>query len=236
MGPRLQIAGWNSGVPLPAAILFELPFIVIFRFPIRFIAVAMVALAILSALGMRAILMILQTSYNALSPPRPRQFAALKTRLIVAGFIALLALDNLTLPFPLVGIYIPPYYWEIAREPGTFAVMEAPLYSATSPFYMLYQTIHEKPLVGGHTARRLPYAILDELPVLRALAYAKPAPDIIKQEMEVVAPSVFHYFNIRYLMLYSAGGALRYGRMTRIAESSGRISTSTSRCRIRESF
>jgi len=64
MGPRLQIAGWNSGVPLPAAILFELPFIVIFRFPIRFIAVAMVALAILSALGMRAILMILQTSYN----------------------------------------------------------------------------------------------------------------------------------------------------------------------------
>ncbi len=219
MGPRLQIAGWNSGIPLPAAILFELPFIGIFRYPMRFIAVAMVALAVLSALGMRAILMMRQTSHNASSPPKPRQFTDLKTRLIVAGSIALLALDNLTLPFPLVGVHIPPYYREIAHEPGTFAVMEAPLYSATSPFYLLYQTIHEKPLVGGYTSRRLPYAILDELPVLRVLAYAKPAPDIIKQEMEVIAPSVFHYFNIRYLMLHSAGGALRYSKMTRIAET-----------------
>jgi hypothetical protein len=217
MGPRLQIAGWKSGIPLPAAILFELPFIGIFRYPVRFIAVAMVALAVLAALGMQAVLMMRQASRNEPSLHGSRQFTDLKTRLIVAGSIALLALDNLTLPFPLVGIYIPPYYWEIAREPGTFAVMEAPLYSATSPFYLLYQTIHEKPLVGGYTSRRLPYAMLDELPVLRVLAYAKPAPDIIEQEMEIIAPGVFHYFNIRYLMLHSAGGALRYGRMTQIA-------------------
>jgi len=219
MGPRLQIAGWDSGIPLPATILFELPFIGIFRYPVRFIAVAMVALAVLAALGMQAVLAMRQASRNEPSLHGSRQFPDLRTRLIVAGSIALLALDNLTLPFPLVGIYIPPYYWEIAREPGTFAVMEAPLYSATSPFYLLYQTIHEKPLVGGYTSRRLPYAVLDELPVLRVLAYAKPAPDIIEQEMESIAPSVFHYFNIRYLMLHSAGGALRYGRMTRIAEA-----------------
>jgi len=179
----------------------------------------MVALAVLSALGMHAILMMRQTSHNALSLPVSRQFAIFRTHLIVAGSIALLALDNLTLPFPLVGVHIPPYYREIAREPGTFAVMEAPLYSATSPFYLLYQTIHEKPLVGGYTSRRLPYTILDELPILRVLAYAKPTPDIIEQEMEIIAPSVFHYFNIRYLMLHSTGGALRYGRMTRIAEA-----------------
>jgi hypothetical protein len=219
MGPRLQIAGWDSGIPLPATILFELPFIGIFRYPMRFMAIAMVALAVLSALGMHAILMMRQTSHNALSLPVSRQFAIFRTHLIVAGSIALLALDNLTLPFPLVGVHIPPYYREIAREPGTFAVMEAPLYSATSPFYLLYQTIHEKPLVGGYTSRRLPYTILDELPILRVLAYAKPTPDIIEQEMEIIAPSVFHYFNIRYLMLHSTGGALRYGRMTRIAEA-----------------
>jgi hypothetical protein len=218
MGPELQIAGWRPGVPLPAALLFELPFINIFRYPMRFIVVATIALAVLAAYGMQALLAAGRAAPDAAQPSRSGTTAGLRTRLVVAGSIALLTLDNLALPFPLVGVHLPVYYREIAREPGAFAVMEAPFYSATSPFYMLYQTVHQKPLVGGHTARRLPYAILNELPVLRILAYAKPAPDIIQQDVTAIAPSVFDYFNIRYLMLHSTGGAFRYPTVTQIAE------------------
>ncbi|MDW8144736.1 MAG: hypothetical protein RMJ48_00305 [Roseiflexaceae bacterium] len=219
MGPELQLAGWRPGIPLPAALLFELPFVNIFRYPMRFIVLAMIALAVLAAYGVQALLAAGRSTTRASRPLPTGKTVGLRTRLVVAGSIALLIFDNLTLPFPLVGVWIPAYYQEINREPGAFAVMEAPLYSATSPFYMLYQTVHHKPLVGGHTARRLPYAILDELPVLRVLAYAKPAPDIIQQDMAAIAPSVFSYFNVRYLMLHSAGGALRYSNMTRIAET-----------------
>lgn len=221
MGPELQIAGWRPGIPLPSALLFELPFIGIFRYPMRFIAVATISLAILAAFGVQTLLTAERTASDAARPPVNGTTARRRTQLVVLSGIALLTLDNLTVPFPLVGVYLPDYYREIARDPGSFAVMEAPLYSATSPFYMLYQTVHQKPLVGGYTSRRLPYAILDELPLLRVLSYAKPAPDIIQQEMTAIAPSVFGYFNIRYLMLHSAGGALRYHTVTRIAEAAG---------------
>ncbi len=48
-------------------------------------------------------------------------------------------------------------------------------------------------------------------------AYAEPAPDIITQKPAEIAASVFSYFNIRYLMLHGAGGALRDGYLQTIA-------------------
>jgi hypothetical protein len=84
---------------------------------------------------------------------------------------------------------------------------------------MLYQTVHGKPIIGGYLSHDLPYPLLDRLPIIRLAALARPAPDIITQNFEQIAPSVFSYFNIRYLMLHSDGGALRYGPLLRIARA-----------------
>jgi hypothetical protein len=58
---------------------------------------------------------------------------------------------------------------------------------------------------------------------LRAVAFrglqAPPAPDIIGQDPAAIASSAFSYFNIRYLMLHSEGGALRYNTLLRVAQS-----------------
>ncbi|EFO80014.1 hypothetical protein OSCT_2099 [Oscillochloris trichoides DG-6] len=200
LGPVLQVAGWQTGLPLPSQLLFELPLVNIFRYPMRFIALAILALAILAAYGAQRLLA--QRGYWA-------------TALIVL----LLVLDNLTLPFPMAGVYIPDVYAELAAEPGNAAVLESPFYYATSPFYMLYQVVHEKPLVGGYTSRRMPYAILDELPLLRTFAYAQPAPDILDEDLRQLAPSILSYFNIGYLNLHSAGGALQYNELEPLASA-----------------
>lgn len=222
MGPQLQIAGWHTGIPLPAAILFELPFIGIFRYPMRFIVIALIALAVLVAFGVKQIIAKLAVSGGHWSVLGRKVDVYIRTRLLLIGIVILLVLDNLTIPFPIVGIYIPSFYQEIAKETGSFAVMEAPIVSAYHPFYLLFQTIHQKPIIGGYISRRLPYHILQEIPALRVLSFSKPAPDVIKQDMAAIAPSVLHYFNIRYLILHSAGGALRYEQVVRLAEAVGK--------------
>lgn len=220
MGPVFQIAGWNSGVPLPSALLFELPLVGIFRYPMRFMALAMLALAMLAAYGTLWLLTGRHGATTTNSEPRKAQRrSGIAAWILLPALIVLLVLDNLTVPFPIVGIYIPSIYHELAADPDDFAILEAPFYYTTSPFYMLYQVIHEKPLVGGYTSRRMPYTILEELPLIRMFAYAEPAPDIIAQDMPTIAASVFDYFDIRYVMLHSAGGALQNPLMEEVAQA-----------------
>ena len=128
-------------------------------------------------------------------------------------------LDNLTLPLPLIGVYIPPRYAELAQDRGDYGIFEAPLTYRSSAAYLLYQTVHSKPIVGGYVSRRQPYPLLDELPLLQAFAAAQPRADIITQAPEAIAASVFHYFKIRYLLLHSAGGALRDPWLERVARA-----------------
>ncbi len=210
MGPQLQILGWFTGIPLPGAVLYELPLVRISRYPLRFAVYVVLALAILAALGAQ------------------RRFAALERRarhprraanLALAGLVGLIALENLTTPFPLVRVYIPPLYAALGRDPEQYAILESPFYYNTSPVYMLYQVAHGKYLVGGYTSRRLPYPLVDQIPTVRMFAYAQPAPDIIAQDPAEIAASVFSYFNIRYLMLHSAGGALRYNTLKTVASA-----------------
>nr|WP_255603199.1 hypothetical protein [Oscillochloris sp. ZM17-4] len=215
MGPTLQVAGWQSGLPLPGGLLFELPLIRIFRYPVRFMALAMLSLAVLSALGTQRLLAMIRHRRSG----GAWAFARRRPRLVAALLVGLIVIDNLTIPFPMAAVYIPQIYAEMAADHEQYAVLEAPFYYFSSSVYMLYQVVHDKPLVGGYTSRRLPYALLDELPIVRMLAFAAPAPDIVGQDMERIAPSVFSYFNIRYVMLHSTGGALRYSMMMRVASA-----------------
>ncbi len=221
MGPVLQIAGWNSGLPLPGAIIFELPLVNIFRYPVRYMALAMLAMAILAGIGTQRLLAMrwLGSTANAESAEAEKAPRGRSANLLVGLLIGLIVLDNLTLPFPMAGIYIPPIFNQMAQDEEQYALLEAPFYYFSSPVYMLYQAVHDRPLVGGYTSRRLPYQILDELPILRQFAFAEPAPDIIVQDPQRLAARVFDYFDIRYVLLHSDGGALRYGALQEIAQA-----------------
>ena len=51
LGPRLQLAGHLTAVPLPVELLYRLPLINVSRYPLRFVVMTMLALAVLGALG-----------------------------------------------------------------------------------------------------------------------------------------------------------------------------------------
>ncbi|MCX7789811.1 MAG: hypothetical protein N2378_04155, partial [Chloroflexaceae bacterium] len=137
--------------------------------------------------------------------------------LALAGLVTLIACENLTTPFPVVPVYVPSLYAALGRDPERYAILESPFYYNTSPVYMLFQVVHGKYLAGGYTSRRLPYPLVEQIPTVRMFAYAGPQRDIITQEPARIAASVFSYFNIRYLMLHGAGGALRYGYLRTVA-------------------
>ncbi|MFP4438579.1 MAG: hypothetical protein ACLFVO_15150, partial [Chloroflexaceae bacterium] len=60
---------------------------------------------------------------------------------------------------------------------------------------------------------------LEQIPVIQLFAYVEPVYDIDGQDRKEIAASVFSYFNIRYLILHSDGGALRYNTLLEVAEA-----------------
>jgi hypothetical protein len=210
LGPQLQILGWRTGMPLPGALLYHLPLVGISRYPIRFAVYVMLALAMLAALGARRFLAGLER--RARRPGRAANLA-------LAGLVALITFENLTTPFPMVWVYVPPLYNQLGRDPERYAILESPFYYDVSPTFLLFQIAHRKYLAGGYTSRTLPYPLVEQIPTVRMFAYAKPAPDIIAQAPATIAASVFSYFNIRYLMLHGTGGALSYHYLQKVAEA-----------------
>ena len=100
-------------------------------------------------------------------------------RALGAGLISALVLfEFLVWPFPSTPKYVSPYYEQLAREPGDFAILEAPLDRQTDKFYMYWQTIHEKALVNGHVSRppESAFNFIEGNAVTRAFARRDPLP------------------------------------------------------------
>ncbi len=210
MGSQVQVAGWRTGLPLPGMILPSVPVLSLLRYPYRFVLLTMLALAVLAAYGTRRLLQ---------SLTRRPHHGPYATPLLTTLLVALIVLDNLTVPFPLTGIYIPPVFAAMGQDSESYAIMPVPVYWRTRSVYMLYQTVHGKPLIGGYLSRDLDYPLINQIPMLRMLAYAQPAYDIIGQDPLEIASSMFSYFHVRYLTLHGDGGALRYNTLLRVARA-----------------
>ncbi|MCU0494332.1 MAG: hypothetical protein MUD01_22315 [Chloroflexaceae bacterium] len=209
LGPQLRFFGAITDIPMPAALLDNVPGLRIFRYPMRFAVLVMLALAVLAALGAARLLQGLAQG-KAAWPRAPA--------LLASGLALAIALENLTVQ-PMVPVLIPPFYAQLAQEPGEFGILEAPFYTRPAAVFLLHQTVHGKGLAGGYTSRLMPYPLLEQFPVVRMFAYARPAPDIIAQDPAEIAPTLFSYFNIRYLTLHSMAGALRYTTLLRVAQA-----------------
>ena len=98
-------------------------------------------------------------------------------------------------------------YERIAEEPGDFAILPIPLgwresfgtLGAEQTQIQYYQTVHGKRLLTAYTSRDNPLELAWRTPVLqqwRALG-----PDIIDQPLNLIAPTIFYDFNLRYIVL-----------------------------------
>lgn len=205
LGPVLQVAGDQTGVPMPYALLNNVPFIGASRQPLRFLATAGMVLSLLGAYG----------------------FAWLLTRVrgsvvragITAGALLLLVLELFNLPRHLETTR-PEDAFAFLRpnaEPG--AVIEVP-YENYSALSLLHQTLHERPIVGGYTSRHFPYPFADAAPGIAQLVSADPSPftgeDVLAPPVPETAQASMYYYNIRYIVVHKTD--LETGRFGSLEE------------------
>jgi hypothetical protein len=150
LGSHLFVAGRNTGMILPEALLRYVPIASNARIPGRAMVVVYLALAVLASAGVAAI---------RATVGRAAWAPAVIGLLVFADFNAA--------PFPLTPIQCPGIYQLLRDRPEPGAVAELPLGMAdglgaltfADPLMQACQTVHQRPLVGGFIAR-LPPAVV----------------------------------------------------------------------------
>jgi hypothetical protein len=145
LGPFLFIAGVNTHIPGPWALMRYIPIVGAARSPARFAVVAALGLAVLFAAALAA-----------LGRKYPQHRSA-----ITVALGALLIFELFPGPRTLYSAEIPPLYRRIATDPRPVRVMELPFgvrdgvssAGAFSARYQYFQTFHGKKMLGGYLSR-----------------------------------------------------------------------------------
>jgi len=198
LGPFLQIAGVQTFVPTPWALLRYVPLIGEARMPPRFGVVVIMAVAMLFASGLTAVL---------------RAYPA-RRRMLLAIVGTALAFELLPAPRTLYSAEIPPVYRTVAADPRPVRVIDLPFgvrdglsslgdFSASS---QLFQTLHGKALIGGYLSRVSDASkeLARADPVLRALvelSAGRPLTDAQRSEALAAAPSFIDRARLGYVVM-----------------------------------
>jgi hypothetical protein len=145
LGPFLHVAGINTFVPGPWALLRYVPIIGLARAPTRFSVVMMLAIAVLLA-----------TALDWIGRRHPRWRPA-----VLTAAAALLIVELLPAPLTLYAAAVPRFYDHVAAAPADTRVLELPTgvrdgtssvgnFTARTQFF---QTSHNKLLIGGYLSR-----------------------------------------------------------------------------------
>jgi hypothetical protein len=150
LGPFIQVAGLNTHIPTPWALLRYVPIVGLARSPSRFAVIVIMGVATLFALALVHVT-------NKYADTRPG-----RRRMILAAATALLVFELSPAPRTLYSAEIPAIYRTIASDPSpSVRVLGLPLgvrdgassigdYSAQSQYF---QTAHAKGILGGYISR-----------------------------------------------------------------------------------
>jgi hypothetical protein len=226
LGPFIHVGGVNSYVLGPWALLRYLPIISAARMPARFAIVLMMAFAIVFGLALAHV-----------TRRRPE-----RRPLLLALVAALLAFELAPLPRRLHAAEAPDIYQIIAGDPRNVRVMGIPLgvsdgegglgrHDGASQFY---QTIHQKPIVGGGLSRVPPRARLplQKFRVPRVLLRLSEGQHVSPRDIaraRRLAPGFIRRTRLGYVVIDTLtaspelkAAAIDILRLEKIAESRGR--------------
>lgn len=137
----LQLPGW---IHLPYYWLKQLPIFGLVRIPNRFLVPAMLALAVLAAMGADGL---------------GRRFRPRGHRILIGALGLLMLLDYAWLPFPTRVLPRPQWPEQIEDLPSELAILDIPLsHGPPGAFEIYLQTLHGRPIVGGYLATTPPSA------------------------------------------------------------------------------
>jgi hypothetical protein len=211
LGPTLQVAGSDTGLPLPAGLLYALPLSSLLRAPARFSIVFSLGLGVCAALGLSALL-------HTVRPPGHRRFAA--------SAVFLLLLELLPAPFLTSRRTLDPWYTRPVpsteyRVPSTedahsvlgtrYSVLEVPFDQYdTRP--LAAQMVSGLPIAGGYLSRMPVYPLSRGVPPFTDLGLNRVpgAPLFERSQPSICSPApgegdyvdIMRLAGVRYLALH----------------------------------
>ena len=201
LGPRLRVAGFDTGLPLPFALIQNLPGIRAGQRPNHMALLSSLMLALLAAYGVRALL---------------RRRGVWGRRVLALGLtLAVVGLDGYAGPLELVRREVHPFYASLPAPDG--ALLPLPLYiNINRSDNLTPQMTHAWPILGGYLARPPAYPLADEAPGIYELQYGPAARD------DIVAPGwpeagrrALAAYAVRYITLDLTAQKDDYFRQTR---------------------
>ncbi len=184
LGPRIQL-GNITAADVPAAMTTtttewtpfallnrHVPFMRISRSVSRYALMVQLCVAVLAGIGLGALL---QQRRNA-------------TAALLAGLALLLVLGEFWVaPYPMSPPDTPAFYAQLRDMPNVRAILNLPM-NYDRPGYLLYQTVHQKPLAVAYISRDDPRTLTERIPVLQQLRHL--GPDILTGDPVVVGRTV----------------------------------------------
>ncbi len=216
LGPTLRINGHDSGLPLPFALLAQLPFFKGNRYPSRYSVLLVLSLAMLVSFGVYWLLGRVSNGKRSAADGQ-RRLTPIACCLLLA---AVLLFEHLSVPLPLSDMRVPTVYETIAEMPGDFTLLDLPVAwrngfrvtGAQHPIIMFeqyYQSVHGKRILAGNTSRNPPlkFQYFTEAPVINTLIALETGhqvdPAVVEQE-RALAVDVLRFFDIRIIVVHPA--------------------------------
>ena len=212
LGPSLRINGQDTGIPLPFALVAELPFFEGNRYPSRYSVLFVLSLSVLVAIGLAAIVKRREKRPIISMQPALRHMAGVI-------LVALVLFEHLSIPLPMSDMEVPSVYQAIADEmPGDFTLLDLPVawrngFRVTGTqhpiimFQQYYQSVHGKRILAGNTSRNPPlkFQYLTEAPVINTIIALETGHQIDAGVAELdreLAADVLRFFNIQAIVVH----------------------------------
>ena len=182
VGGQTQLLPGGGEIPLPYAWLAQLiPFMEITRSVSRLSVIVMLAIAVLAAIGLQWVM----TRFH-------------HGQVLAAAALGLVLFEFLPAPYPMSPPDTPPWYAELAASPDQKAVLNLPM-NWDRPGYLLYQTVHGKPLTTAYISRDDPRTLTERAPVLQHFRHL--GPDIIAFDLASQGLQVLNDLGVGWVVL-----------------------------------
>ncbi|MFC1647705.1 hypothetical protein ACFL10_01790 [Patescibacteria group bacterium] len=194
LGSVLWVFGYKTGIPMPYHFLHRyIPFLDLTGVPARFGFLVNFSFAILFAYA------IAHLTKPFLKKVKNKIFRVF----VPVCILLLLIIENLSVPYPVIAVDIPDFYYQMQSDQEQYSVLEVPMDGRT--LYMA--TIHQKPLIGGYISK-MPLSrreFLLETPIISSLYSAANFHDdgnySETENIKQLANEIFEKYDIKYVII-----------------------------------
>jgi len=197
LGPELKFFNLSTGVVMPERLLYDsIPGWDSFRAPARFMVITFLGIAMLASFTIHNIMKNYFTGNK-------------KQYLLIAAIGIVILFEYSAIPYPAHSEEVPEIYQIIKDDINTRAILEAPMGGTgdfllmTDPTILYYQTVHEKPIYGGHESRpSLDVLRGTQTYFLNMFQLEGSKNDIIKQDLTIHGISILNYHHIDHVIIH----------------------------------